>query len=44
MVVFALFAAGISGALIAQQTRREITKATTPHHDSKPNSDSVPDV
>lgn len=30
--------------LYAQQTRREITNATTPAADSKPNSDRVPEV
>lgn len=29
---------------MAQQTRREVTKPTTPADDSKPNSDSVPEV
>jgi hypothetical protein len=29
---------------LSQKTRTEITKATTPHDDSKPNSDSVPAV
>jgi predicted DNA-binding protein with PD1-like motif len=28
----------------AQETRRELTNATTPAEDSKPNSDKVPDV
>src|ERR1017187_10423400 len=28
----------------AQETRREITNATTPAEDSKPNSDKVPDA
>ena len=40
----ALAAAGTGCVLVAQQTRKEITKATTPHDDSKPNSVSVPDV
>jgi predicted DNA-binding protein with PD1-like motif len=30
--------------LSAQVTRTEVTKATTPHDDSKPNSEDVPDV
>jgi uncharacterized protein len=30
--------------LFAQQTRTEVTKATTPFDDSKPNSDQVPEV
>jgi predicted DNA-binding protein with PD1-like motif len=29
---------------LAQQTRKEITKATTPFDDSKPNSDQVPEA
>ena len=28
----------------AQRTKNEMTKATTPAEDSKPNSDAVPDV
>ena len=34
----------ISGIAVAQQTRTEVTKATTPADDSKPNSDAVPEV
>jgi len=34
----------ISGIVVAQQTRTEATKATTPADDSKPNSDTVPQV
>ena len=34
----------ISGISGAQQTRTEVTKATTPADDSKPNSDTVPQV
>src|ERR1035438_3606374 len=34
----------LAAAVVAQQTRKEITRATTPHDDSKPNSASVPDV
>ena len=34
----------ISGIVVAQQTRAEVTKATTPADDSKPNSDTVPQV
>ena len=33
-----------AAAALAQQTRTEITKATTPEQDAKANSDSVPDV
>lgn len=34
----------MSAPLFAQVTSTEVTKATTPHDDSKPNSDQVPDV
>jgi predicted DNA-binding protein with PD1-like motif len=40
-IVVALMCAGLA---VAQQTRKEITNATTPAEDSKPNSPSVPDV
>jgi hypothetical protein len=41
----ALLLMAIGGALAsAQQTRTEVTKPTTPADDSKPNSDSVPEV
>jgi predicted DNA-binding protein with PD1-like motif len=33
-----------ASALRAQQTRTEVTKATTPYDDAKPNSPAVPDV
>src|SRR5438876_11883732 len=33
-----------SAILVAQQTRTEVTKATTPFDDSKPNSDRVPEA
>src|SRR5579871_2580097 len=33
-----------ANALIARETRTEVTKATTPADDSKPNNDKVPDV
>jgi uncharacterized protein len=40
-----VFLSGMLAALgDAQTTRQEVTKATTPHDDSKPNSPSVPDV
>ena len=42
-LVAALLAA-LPALCLAQQTRREITNATTPADDSKPNSDRVPDV
>jgi predicted DNA-binding protein with PD1-like motif len=34
----------MGGIAIAQQTRTEVTKPTTPAEDAKANSDSVPDV
>jgi len=34
----------LGAAVLAQQTRKEITRPSTPHDDSKPNSPSVPDV
>jgi predicted DNA-binding protein with PD1-like motif len=34
----------ITGTLTAAETRTEITKATTPEQDARPNSPSVPDV
>jgi predicted DNA-binding protein with PD1-like motif len=36
--------AAVSRLGFTQQTRREVTNATTPADDSKPNSDRVPDV
>ncbi len=37
--------AALAAAVLAQQTRKEITRPSpTPHDDSKPNSSSVPDV
>lgn len=35
---------GVAGLVIAQRTKTEVTKATTPADDSKPNSDRVPDA
>jgi predicted DNA-binding protein with PD1-like motif len=40
-IVIAVMSAGLA---MAQQTRKEITNATTPAEDGKPNSPSVPDV
>ncbi|HYP08303.1 MAG TPA: PPC domain-containing DNA-binding protein [Bryobacteraceae bacterium] len=40
LLIFAVLAA----ALVGQETRQEVIKATTPEQDSKPNSDKVPDV
>ena len=34
----------LAAAVLAQQTRKEITRPSTPHDDSKPNSSDVPDV
>ena len=34
----------VTSALIAAETRTEVTRATTPALDAKPNSDAVPDV
>ena len=34
----------VAAVLAAQETRTEVTKATTPADDSKPNSDKVPDA
>jgi len=34
----------LAAVVVAQQTRKEITRPSTPHDDSKPNSPSVPDV
>ena len=39
-----LCATALPGLLLAQQSRTEVTKATTEFHDSKPNSDDVPEV
>ena len=39
-----MLAALIVAAALAQETRTEITKPTTPEQDAKENSDSVPDV
>ncbi len=41
---FLLFFALAATTLAAQETRTEVTKATTPADDAKENSDSVPDV
>src|SRR3954451_12094777 len=43
-LVLALVAIIPAATLLAQQTRTEVTKATTPHDDAKPNSPAVPDV
>ena len=38
-----LVALACTGIAVAQQTRKEITNATTPADDAKPNSPDVPD-
>ncbi len=43
-LILALVALAPAATLVAQQTRTEVTKATTPHDDAKPNSPAVPDV
>src|SRR5262245_42705982 len=43
-LVVVLLAIAPAATLLAQQTRTEVTKATTPHDDAKPNSPTVPDV
>jgi hypothetical protein len=42
ILIFAVVA--VAGWVIAEETRTEVTKATTPADDSKANSDAVPDV
>ena len=44
MKILAMIFLAAALTLPAQVTRTEITKPTTPHDDSKPNSDSVPDA
>jgi predicted DNA-binding protein with PD1-like motif len=43
-LVLVLFAIAPAATLLAQQSRTEVSKATTPHDDAKPNSPTVPDV
>ena len=43
-LVLVLVAIVPAATLLAQQTRTEVTKATTPHDDARPNSPAVPDV
>ena len=43
-LVLVLVAIAPAATLLAQQSRTEVTKATTPHDDAKPNSPAVPDV
>jgi uncharacterized protein len=44
LVLFALLTFASSAIAFAQQSRVEVTKATTPIDDSKPNSDQVPEA
>ena len=44
IVLSLTLAAAIPVAALAQQSRTEVTKVTTPFDDSKPNSDQVPDA
>jgi uncharacterized protein len=44
VLLFALTFLAVTGLSVAQETRTEITKATTPADDAKANSDSVPNV
>lgn len=43
-LILVLAAIAPVATLLAQQSRTEVTKATTPHDDAKPNSPRVPDV
>ena len=43
-LVLVLAALAPASALLAQQTRTEVTRTTTPQDDAKPNSPTVPDV
>ncbi|MDP2884558.1 MAG: DNA-binding protein [Ignavibacteria bacterium] len=43
-VLFVLIFLAMTGIVTAQETRTEVTKATTPADDAKANSNSVPDV
>ncbi|MCX6132450.1 MAG: DNA-binding protein [Ignavibacteriales bacterium] len=43
-LLYALTALVMTGSLVAQETRTEVTKATTPSEDKKANNDSIPDV
>lgn len=44
MFVSAALLLGLAATLPAQPTKTTVTKPTTPHDDSKPNSSAVPDV
>jgi predicted DNA-binding protein with PD1-like motif len=44
VLLFALTFLAVTGLSVAQETRTEVTKSTTPADDAKANSDSVPDV
>jgi len=43
-LILILAVIAVAGWVIAEETRTEVTKATTPADDSKANSDAVPDV
>jgi predicted DNA-binding protein with PD1-like motif len=43
-LILSLLATATCSSLLAQETRTEITKSTTPYDDSKPNSDQVPEA
>lgn len=43
-LVLILAVMAMAGVAVAQETRTEVTKATTPADDSKPNTTAVPDV
>jgi hypothetical protein len=44
LLILVLIALAVTGLVIAQETRTEVTKATTPADDAKPNSDKVPEA
>src|SRR3954468_16762547 len=44
ILILSVFVALVCTVLVAQQTRTEVTKSTTPFDDSKPNSDQVPEA
>ncbi|MGD1020040.1 MAG: PPC domain-containing DNA-binding protein [Verrucomicrobiia bacterium] len=43
-LILVLTVMAAAGVAVAQETRTEVTRVTTPADDSKPNSDAVPDV
>ena len=44
VLLFVLIFLAVTSLLVAQESRREVTKPTTPADDAKANSDSIPDV